>query len=143
MIKWLSNRVMVVPVDFSDLSFAALDEALELAPDAGWVHVIHVLPVLEATEPGVIWGTVDDESRARHALQALDERLSDARYKNLTKSIAFGDPGHEIAEYARRQRAALIVLPSHGRTGLKRLLIGSVAERVVRLAHCPVLVLKE
>ena len=47
-----------------------------------------------------------------------------------------------IANYAREQGAALIVMPSHGRTGLSHLLIGSVAERVVRYASCPVLVLR-
>jgi nucleotide-binding universal stress UspA family protein len=46
-----------------------------------------------------------------------------------------------IAEYAKKKKADLIVVPSLGQTGLKRLLIGSVAERVVRLAHCPMLVL--
>ena len=50
---------------------------------------------------------------------------------------------HEIADFAQEKKAELIVLPSHGRTGLTRLLLGSVAEKVVRLAHCPVLVLKK
>ncbi|HCK41739.1 MAG TPA: hypothetical protein DHW22_08920 [Planctomycetaceae bacterium] len=49
-----------------------------------------------------------------------------------------GDPGHNITDYAKEIGAGLIVMPSHGRTRLKRMLIGSVAERVVRLAHCPV-----
>ena len=49
----------------------------------------------------------------------------------------------EISHYAQVHGIDLIVLPSHGRTGLARLMIGSVAERVVRLAHCPVLVLRE
>jgi len=69
-------------------------------------------------------------------------RTSSQRFlKSLQIDILFGDAGHEIAKLAERQGAELIVLPSHGRTGIKRLLIGSVAERVVRLAHCPVLIL--
>ena len=52
-------------------------------------------------------------------------------------------PATEIAKYAEEHHTDLIVLPSHGRTGLARLMIGSVAERVVRLAHCPVLVIRE
>jgi nucleotide-binding universal stress UspA family protein len=56
--------------------------------------------------------------------------------------VRFGDPGREIAAHAEELHAELIVMPSHGRTGLSRLFIGSVAERVVRLAHCPVLILK-
>ncbi len=57
--------------------------------------------------------------------------------------IRFGDPGHEIARYAEQISAGLIVVSSHGTSGLERLLIGSVADRVVRLARCAVLVLKK
>ena len=57
--------------------------------------------------------------------------------------VQFGDPGHGITDYAEEVGADVIVMPSHGRTGLRRLLIGSVAERVLRLAHCPVLVLRK
>lgn len=141
--SWLPKKTVVVPVDFSDEAFAALDTALELVADASHLHVVYVLPVLEPAEPGVIWATVDEPSRARHAEQALRERLSEAKVQGVQVAIQFGDPGHEITEYAEQQKADLIVLPSHGRTGLKRLLIGSVAERVIRLAHCPVLVLRQ
>lgn len=141
--NWLPKQRVVVPVDFSDESFAAIDTALELVADASQVSLIYVLPVIDPAEPGVIWTTVDDESRRHHADLALSERLTDSRYASIRREIAFGDPGHEIAAFAQRQHADLIVLPSHGRTGLTRLLIGSVAEKTVRLAHCPVLVLKK
>ena len=141
--SWLPKQRVVVPVDFSDESFAALDTALSLVPDASHLSLIYVLPVLDPAEPGVIWTTVDDESRRRHAELALSERLTDKRYAGMKTQISFGDPGHEIADFAQRDHADLIVLSSHGRTGLSRLLIGSVAEKTVRLAHCPVLVLKK
>lgn len=141
--SWLPKNNVIVPVDFSDPSLAALEAALELVVDASHLHAIYVLPVLEPAEPGVIWNTVDNASRARHAEQALREKLSDAKWQKLHVKIAFGDPGHEIADHAKAAGADLIVIPSHGRRGLSRLLLGSVAERVVRLAHCPVLVLKE
>ena len=140
--SWLPKKSIVVPIDFSPLSFGALDTALHLAESSAAMHLIHVLPAMEPAEPGVIWTTVDNESRSHHAEMALREQLSDAKYQGLDIAISFGDPGEEIAEYAQRIEAELIVLPSHGRTGLTRLLIGSVAERVVRLAHCPVLVLR-
>ena len=54
----------------------------------------------------------------------------------------FAELGHEIAELADQENAKLIVIPSHGRTGISRLLLGSVAERVLRLSKCPVLVLR-
>ncbi len=140
---WFPKQTVLAPVDFSELSWEAVDTALELAAHASGVHVIHVLPVLEPAEPGVIWHTIDDETRSRHATQAVRERLADAKYRDVQVHIAFGDPGVEIADYARQIGADLIVLPSHGRTGIARFLIGSVAERVVRLAHCPVLVLRK
>ncbi|MCE9545228.1 MAG: universal stress protein [Planctomycetia bacterium] len=140
---WLPKQNVVVPIDFSDDSLAAIDTALELVESASRVHVIHVLPVLAATEPGVIWETVDDDSRRKHVEEALRQRLSKETYGSLDVVVAIGDPGEEVSEFAASVNAELIVMPSHGRTGIKRLLIGSVAERVVRLAHCPVLVLKK
>ena len=140
---WLPKQNVVVPVDFSADSFASLDAALELVAGPAAIHVVYVLPVLDPAEPGVIWTTIDNKVRERHALDALGERLADPRYQGLTTAVRFGDPGHEIADYAQEEKAELIVLPSHGRTGLTRLLIGSVAEKVVRLAHCPVLVLRK
>jgi nucleotide-binding universal stress UspA family protein len=107
------------------------------------LRIVHVLPVLAAAEPGVIWDTVDDSSRSLHAAQAVREHLVEAGHEGLDVTVLVGDPGHEIADFAKQLGADLIVLPSHGRTGLTRLLIGSVAERVVRLAQCPVLVLRE
>ncbi|MCG8586000.1 MAG: universal stress protein [Pirellulales bacterium] len=140
--KWFENRDIVVPVDFSDESFSAVDVALQLAEEPARVHVIHVLPLLEPLSPGMVWDTVDEDSRSQHASKALAEHLADTKYDGIHTMVAFGDAGHEVADFAEKVKAGLIVLPSHGRTGLQRLLIGSVAERVVRLAHCPVLVLR-
>lgn len=133
---------VVVPVDFSDQSFAAVDTALEFAREAAGVFVIHVLPELSAVEPGMVWETISPESRCEHARKALAERLSDVTYRDVHLECRVGDPGHHIADLAERTNADLIVMPSHGRRGLSRLLLGSVAERVLRLAHCNVLILK-
>ena len=77
---WLNNKQIVVPVDFSEESYSAVDKALELVEEASQVHLVHVLTDLEPMAPGLIWGTVDDESRARHAAQALRDRLSRRMY---------------------------------------------------------------
>lgn len=140
--SWLPKKCVIVPVDFSAESIAAIDTALALVAQPADLHIVHVLPTMEIAEPGVIWGTIDDHARKHHALQALNERLADQRYADCRRIILVGDAGHEIANYAAESKAELIVLPSHGRTGISRLLIGSTAERVVRLAHCPVLVLR-
>jgi nucleotide-binding universal stress UspA family protein len=106
------------------------------------LHVIAVLPELEANEPGVVWETVDDESRCEHATEFLQARLAELGFASAGITVVVGHPGELIAKNAETTDADLIVLTSHGRTGLKRVLLGSVAERVVRLAHCPVLIVK-
>lgn len=141
--SWLPKKKVVVPVDFSDESLAALEMARDTFVDqAADLHAVHVLAEMMPADPGVIWETIDDNTRRRHAEHALKERLTGDKWDGLNIEIAVGDPGTEIADYAKDVKAELVVMPSHGRTGLKHLLIGSVAERVVRLCHCPVLVLR-
>lgn len=140
--NWLPRKTVVVPIDFSDDSFAALDTALELVSDKDNLRVVHVLPELEPTEPGVVWHTIDNPSRKEHAANALEAELLKRGHEGLDIHVCIGDPGHEIVAYAEELDAGLVIVPSRGKTALKRLLLGSVAERVVRLAHCPVLVLK-
>lgn len=140
--SWLPKRKVVVPVDFSFQSIEAVETALSFVERPADLYVIHVLPVLTDLEAGVLFNQVDEEARVTNAERALRDKLSAAKYAGFHPQVAFGDPGYEIANFAERISADLVVLPSHGRTGLKRFLIGSVAERVVRMAHCPVLVLK-
>jgi len=140
--SWFPKRKVVVPVDFSDESFDAVDTALEVAADPSGVYIIHVLPEPSMMEPGIEWQQIDNENRKRHAAGAICERLADEKYENVEIEIDFGDPGYRIADFAQRIGADLIVTPSHGRTGLERIMVGSVAERVIRLSHCPVLVLR-
>jgi nucleotide-binding universal stress UspA family protein len=140
--SWLPKNRVIVPVDFSENSLSAVDTALQLVAKPEDVTVVHVLQDMSPLEPGETWNTIDAQTRIRHAMTALRERLQGDAYARVTFDVLLGDPGHEIADLAEREKAELIVLPSHGRRGLRRLLIGSVAERVVRLAHCPVLVLR-
>jgi nucleotide-binding universal stress UspA family protein len=140
--SWLSRQNVVVPIDFSEDSFSALLTARELAGEPAHLHVVYVLPHLEPADPGVIWDTVDDQSRTEHAEKALRKELQRRGCDVGQIAVRFGDPGHEIARYAEQVSAGLIVVSSRGRSGLGRLLVGSVADRLVRLAHCPVLVLK-
>jgi len=141
--SWLPRQSVVVPIDFSEDSRTALAIAREMVEDLAMMHVIHILPVMEVSDPGVIWDTIDDQSRREHAEDALRAELSQQGLDDRVRVIIrFGDPGHEIVAYADEIDAGLIALSSHGRAGLRHLLLGSVAERVVRLAHCPVLVLK-
>jgi nucleotide-binding universal stress UspA family protein len=137
----LHPTTTVVPIDFSELSFSALDRAIEIAGE-GTVHVIHVLVELATMEPGNLYGTVTDETRIQSVEEHLRKRLADDKYSRLIVHATVGDPGHEITSLAQREGADLIVMPSHGYGFIKHMLLGSVAERVVRLAQCPVLVLR-
>jgi nucleotide-binding universal stress UspA family protein len=141
--NWLPRKKIVVPIDFSDDSFTALGTAREMVDDPAHLHAVHILPVLIPSEPGIIWETIDDPGRAEHAAEALRKELADRGLAGASCEVRFGDPGHEIAAYAEEIQAGLIVLSSHGRSAWTRLLIGSVADRVLHLAHCPVLVLKK
>ena len=140
--NWLPRKTVVVPIDFSDDSFASLETAREMVSDTSSIHVLHVLPMLEAADPGVIWQTIDDKSRLQHAKVAITEELEKRAWHDMPVEVLIGDPGREIVAHAQHLDAGLVVIASHGQGGFKRLLLGSVAERVVRLAHCPVLVLK-
>lgn len=140
----LNLQRVVVPVDFSDESLAAVDYALELVQgDASKIYLIHVLADMSPADPGVIWGEINDVNRAHHVKQALLERLPSRHAEAMNTTVAFGDAGFRIADFAQTINADLIVIPSHGRSGIERLLIGSVAERVIQYSHCPILVLRD
>jgi nucleotide-binding universal stress UspA family protein len=134
------GKSVVVPIDFGDLTELAINSAIRAADSASAVTIVNVAPDLTAIEPGVAWGEVSDESRRNELVKLFRERYP--QFSSLRFEVLFGDAGHQIANYAQKLEASLIVIPSHGRTGIKHLLIGSTAERVVRFAHCPVLVLR-
>src|SRR3984957_10911360 len=126
---WLPKNCVVVPFDFSEQAEQALDSAQIFAANLASLHVVHVLPTIELAEPGVIWETIDDDARRRHAESAFRERLGDTSFAKVDFQVRFGDPGREIAGFAETLHAELIVMPSHGRTGLSRFLIASQAAR--------------
>ena len=139
---FLKGNTVVVPWDFSDMSKSALAKALELVGNADLIRVIHVSQLPSAMEPGVVWQTVTKESISTHSHESFEKYLEEQGLPDISFTTIFGDPGSMIAEFADEANAELIVISSHGRTGLKRMFIGSVAERVVRMAHCDVLVLR-
>ena len=141
--NWFEGKKVVVPIDFGEQSREAVDAALEMVFRPSDVHVIHVLPDLAMMAPEAIWQDITETNRRNSIEATFRKKFEQQKYHNLTFHVAIGDAGHRIVEYAEEVGADVIVMPSHGRTGLRRLLIGSVAERVLRLAHCSVLVLKE
>lgn len=131
---------VLVPHDLTEFSDAALDLLPRLGR-IGRVHVVHVLPRLETAHPDLLWPVEEDEPRRRNARNALEIRLRGTAYEHAQLHVAIGDPASRIVELARQLGTNLVVMPTHGRTGAERLLLGSVAEHVVRFAPCPVLVI--
>jgi len=137
---------LVVPVDFSELSTRALETAAPMVAEIGGLYAVHALPPIPYGEPGVMTGLITEHTRVENARRALETILDEVGAKGahaVILSESSGNAAYAIAQYADQIDAEVIVLPSHGRTGLARIAIGSVAERVVRFAKCPVLVLRE
>lgn len=140
--SWLEKKSVLIPVDFDELSYSAIAPAKEFVEAETALMLIHVLTPLHPADPAAMWNTLDDEQRKQKVQEFLAQKLSEMGYKKVKIQVAIGDPSTEIIDYAKEIAADLIVLPSHGRKGISRFLLGSVTERVVRLSPCPVLVLK-
>ncbi|MEM9903926.1 MAG: universal stress protein [Cyanobacteria bacterium P01_D01_bin.44] len=140
--SWLKKKSVLIPIDFSDLSYQAIGPAKEYVENLSCLKLIHVLSPLHPADPAAMWDTLSDDDRKQKVREFLHNKLSEMRYEGVQIEVAIGDPTTKIVDYAKETEADLIVMPSHGRKGVSRFLLGSVAERVVRLSPCPVLILK-
>lgn len=134
---------ILVPIDFSQDSFNALDETLNFIQDPNKITVIHILLPLEAVDPAVIWSTLSHQTRKDNVKNSFYERYPQTLVKDLKLVVNIGNPSLEIVNYAKENKMDLIVIASHGRTGFNHFLLGSVTEKVVRLSSCPVLVWRD
>ena len=144
-------RHLVVGVDYSELSRRALLAALDIAAHHA-VAQVHIVAVARGLGPHVPDGA-DEQAReafragAQLSLEAFVEAQVvglgiESIHQRVFTSVAFGEPAVNILALAERLQAELIVVGTHGRKGLELLTLGSVAEEVLRGAHCPVLVMK-
>lgn len=139
--------------DFSECAVLAREMARQLAEQFGAeLHILHVIHDLGVEVPdfgmGLAFpgyleniGTQQREMK-EGASKLLSQERSDCGSVNVVTEVRFGKPFVEIIKYARDTEMDLIVVGSHGRSGITHLLIGSVAERVVRKAPCPVLTVR-
>jgi nucleotide-binding universal stress UspA family protein len=142
-------RRILYPSDFSRASGAAFTKALEMAKtNRAELLIVHVLaPVMPMVGDGYVSPKIYEEieATARAQAQAQIDRLlakarkAGARVKGL---LMDGVPHEQITRAARSKRADLIVIGTHGRTGLAKFFLGSVAGRVVSIAPCPVLTVR-
>jgi universal stress protein A len=138
-------RIILHPTDYSDTSASALG----IAGDLARLHqaTLLVLHVAETLGPeNVTYGEAVSQLEPAGYRQRLEEDLRRQVPPPAGVSVQYllagGDPAGEIDRVAREHHCDLIVMGSHGRTGLSRLLTGSIAEQVIRTASCPVLVVK-
>ncbi len=137
------------PIDFSDASRAAMEVAADLARRTGGTLVLlHAYPIPGYTfpdgsvvaSPKMMQDLADQAEKHLEEWRAQAEKLVGA--PRVTAQKAIGEPAAEIVSFARSAGVDLVVVGTHGRTGLEHALMGSVAERVVRRAHCPVLTVR-
>jgi len=143
----LEIHTILVPVDFSDHSQRALDEAIGLAKNFGAeLHLLHcyqIHPTAIAPYGIVVPETFEHDIRMA-ALQRLSEwhEKASAQGVRVQEHITAHFPSDEIAAMAEKLGVDLIVMGTRGLTGFKHVLLGSVAERTIRIAPCPVLTVK-
>jgi nucleotide-binding universal stress UspA family protein len=130
-------KKIVAPTDFSELSAEGVRYACRLAKDVGaQVIVLNVVAVDESNVVGK--GEIEaHEKRLKGFIATLGHRSEDLRIREI---VVPGQPYAAISDCAEKEHADLIVLSSHGRSGLSRMLIGSVTDKLLRGASCPVLV---
>lgn len=135
------RKLVVVPIDFSDASTLAIESAAEVAANRDSIHIVSIVPPLVLSEWGET-GISSDEDRVNRCREYMSRYLTEHGHGSLQTHVCVGDPGTMIVDYAAKVNADLIVMPSHGRHGLERLVLGSTTERVLRHSEVPVLVLR-
>ncbi len=145
----LPIKKILCPTDFSEPSYEALKVANELAQhfsaDLLLVHVINPIPIV-STPTGPMSFNVSSyqkelEDSAKKSLQDIINQMV-AKELKVIPIVAYGIAADEIVSIAEEQNVDLIVIATHGRTGFRHLISGSVTEKVVRISHHPVLTIR-
>jgi nucleotide-binding universal stress UspA family protein len=143
-----NTKLVLAPIDFSDQSRDAVESAADVASRFGaGLLLVHVVPALPKLPPDVsILKEGEYEDRLhQEAVKRIAELSAKYSQRGISVKSEVGianDVGMEILRAGERSKADLIVIATHGMTGWNKLVFGSVAEKVVRLAYCPVLVLR-
>ena len=139
---------ILVPTDFSDSAKEAIRAAMDLAQRyEASIKLIHVFqPIAMALPEGVmVYGPTlygDVTAKLGQHLEEIKAAIEKQGFSRIEHSLVHGIPHVEIARIVREEDFHLVIMGSHGRSGLAHALLGSVAEKVVRKAPCPVLVVK-
>ena len=141
----LEIRHVLVPLDFHEHAKALADLALFIAQKLGaekvtFIHVMHPLPDYSDYSPDTLKQVeANFLAHAEHKMTAFLETVS-GRAHHVNGVVVCGDTADAILAYGRDQGADLIVIATHGSQGIEKVLLGSVADRVIKGASCPTLV---
>ena len=141
-----ASKTYLVPVDFSKSSEIALNQAIKMAREnRGKLLLVHVISATFAFPLKAGFSDIFEtlEKNARESMKKLLQRKRLKPTRDRSILITGLDPAQAIVSQAKKSRASMIIMGSHGRTGLQKFLLGSVAERTLRYAHCPVLIVKK
>ena len=139
----MAQKTILFPTDFSTASDAALVHAESLARQMNArLLIVHVEEPPLAYGGGELYYGLPEPSSERILKMLEDVKPSDPSVP-YTHRLTMGDPAGEVVRIAEDENAEMIIIGTHGRTGMTRLLMGSVAEAIVRRAPCPVLVYRE
>lgn len=140
-------RKIVVPLDFSEFSYKSLDYASAFALQSkAEILLLHIIPLNYVETEVMAFDYSQIEKQASDSCQSRLEKLVRCRVDPSVKSevrVKIGRPVDEIVNAAKDFEADLIIMSTHGYTGLKHAFLGSTTENVVRYAPCPVLTLRE
>lgn len=137
------RKPILVPIDFSIPSLQAVRIAKTIAVDDADITAVYVGQGYDLIAPPYTWGvSLPPENDIVSQRERLRVWANDNGLGNIDLQVRVGDPGTEVCEVAQEIGCQLIVVPSHGRHGVERVLLGSVAERIVRHCNCSVLVLR-
>ncbi len=141
-------RKILVPLDFSDYTDEIVNVAVQIGGKFGsTIHLLHVIPNMDYFTPYESFLSTESlvtiqRDIEREVARDMDEVVKNIKDLPVTKAIHTGVVSLEIVDYLRAEKMDLVVMGTHGRGGLEHILIGSVAEKVVRKSPCPVLTIR-
>lgn len=142
MVSNVQRRSIVVPWNFDGPSRVALDQALVFADGVASVRAVHVMAPFSDSDSGILYG-VEEKSCSEELEQRFWKQIGDIRATGrISFHVEFGRTVHEIAKFADRYSAEMVVVASTRKPGIMRFLFGDLADNVVRASDCPVYVIQ-
>jgi len=141
----LPLKKVLWPTDFSSASYAALEPAIELAQQfCAELLILHVIPMVSSVLAQYIDIEEYQEKQKKFALEEMNRIIKEHINGDIQihKTVIIGNPSDEIVRFSEKEHVNLVVIATHGESAFHNFVFGSVAEKVLKLSACPVLVLR-